>query len=142
MADKEVIMAKIGTRLFAIMMATILLLAFSLIASAEQSLKTVAVKVSAYTLKELNDANGKTASGKDPKAGYIAISKDLEEKHGLKFGDKVHIKGLGIFEIQDRTSDNKVNWVDIYMTSYRKAVQFGIKSLKMIIPIPAVHTPD
>ncbi len=141
MADKEVIMARIGLRLFAIMMATILLLAFSLTASA-QSVKTVAVKVSAYTLTELNDKDGKTASGKNPKAGYIAISRDLEQKHGLKFGDKVHIKGLGMFEIQDRTSEEKQNWVDIYMTSYRKALRFGIKTLKMIVPFHPVVTSD
>jgi 3D (Asp-Asp-Asp) domain-containing protein len=142
MAGKEVIMARIGIRLFAIMMATIMLLAFSLIASAEQSDKTVAVKVSAYSLFELNNIDGKTASGRDPKAGYIAISRDLEKEHGLKFGDRVNIKGLGIFEIQDRTSEKKKNWVDVYMTSYRKAVEFGIKSLKMIIPISPVSTSD
>lgn len=134
-------MARIGIRLFAIMMATILLLAFSLTASA-QSVKTVAVKVSAYTLTELNDKDGKTASGKNPKAGYIALSRDLEQKHGLKFGDKIHIKGLGIFEFQDRTSEEKKNWVDVYMTSYRKAVRFGIKSLKMIVPFRPVATSD
>lgn len=134
-------MARIGLSLFAIMMATILLLAFSLNASA-QTAKTVAVKVSAYTLTELNDSDGKTASGRNPKAGYIAISRDLEQKHGLKFGDRVHIKGLGIFEVQDRTSEEKKNWVDIYMTNYRKAVRFGIKTLKMIIPFRPAADPD
>lgn len=134
-------MAKIGLRLFAIMMATILFLAFSLNASA-QTAKTVAVKVSAYTLTELNDKDGKTASGRNPKAGYIAISRDLEQKHGLKFGDKVQIKGLGIFEIQDRMSEEKKNWVDIYMTNYRKAVRFGIKTLKMIVPFRSAEDPD
>jgi len=126
-------MARIGIRLFATMMATILLLAFSLSASA-QSVKTVAVKVSAYSLIELNNKDGKTASGRNPKAGYIALSRDLEQKHGLKFGDRVHINGLGIFEFQDRMSEEKRNWVDIYMTSYGKALQFGIKTLKMIVP--------
>ena len=137
---KEVIMARVGLRLFAIMMATILLLAFSLTASA-QTTKTVAVKVSAYTLTELNNKDGKTASGRDPKAGYIAISRDLEQKHGLKFGDRVHIKGLGIFEFQDRMSEEKKNWVDIYMTSYKKAVRFGIKTLKIIIPFRPAEDP-
>lgn len=133
-------MARVGLRLFAIMMATILLLAFSLTASA-QTTKTVAVKVSAYTLTELNNKDGKTASGRDPKAGYIAISRDLEQKHGLKFGDRVHIKGLGIFEFQDRMSEDKKNWVDIYMTSYKKAVRFGIKTLKIIIPFRPAEDP-
>lgn len=133
-------MARVGLRLFAIMMATILLLAFSLTASA-QTTKTVAVKVSAYTLTEMNNKDGKTASGRDPKAGYIAISRDLEQKHGLKFGDRVHIKGLGIFEFQDRMSEEKKNWVDIYMTSYKKAVRFGVKSLKIIIPFRPAEDP-
>lgn len=135
-------MARIGFRLFAIMMATIVFLAFSLIASAEQSASTVAVKVSAYSLFELNDKDGKTASGKDPKAGYVALSRDLEQKLGLKFGDKVQIKGLGIFEFQDRTAERKENWVDIYMTSYRKAVRFGIKTLKMIVPFRPADDSD
>jgi len=124
-------MARVGKILFAAMMATIVLLAFSLYASAED-VKSVAVKVSAYTLKELGKTSGKTASGKEPKIGYIAISRDLELKHGLKFGDEVHIRGLGTFEIQDRTSEEKRNWVDVYMTSYKKAVQFGIKNLKLL----------
>lgn len=116
------------------MIATIVLLALSLNASANESLnEQVAVKVSAYTLKEINANRGRTASGKRVKVGYIAISRDLEQDHGLKFGDKITIKGLGEFEIQDRTSSRKEKWIDVYMTSYRKAKQFGIKRLTMII---------
>lgn len=115
------------------MMATIVLLAFSLNVSAFESLKKVAVKVSAYTLKECNRNKGKTASGKYVKEGYIAVSRDLEREHGLKFGDKVFISGIGEFEIQDRTSFRKKNCVDVYMTSYKKAKQFGIRRLTMSI---------
>jgi 3D (Asp-Asp-Asp) domain-containing protein len=118
------------------MMATIVLLAFSLNVSAYETLKKVAVKVSAYTLTEVNQNKGKTASGKQLKAGYIAVSRDLEREHGLKFGDKVFISGIGEFEIQDRTSFRKKNSVDIYMISYEKAKQFGLKRLKMLITKP------
>lgn|SRR5512137_58905 len=126
-------MARVGKHLFATMMATIVLLAFSLNVSADESLKKVAVKVSAYTLKEVNANQGKTASGKQVKAGYIAVSRDLEQEHGLKFGDKVIIKGLGEFEIQDRTSIKKKNWVDVYMINHKKAKRFGIKRSTMLI---------
>ena len=126
-------MDTIGKSLFAAMMATIVLLAFSLNASAEESFKEVAVKVSAYTLRECNHNRGKTASLKRVKEGHIAVSRDLERKHGLKFGDKVYISGLGEFEFQDRTSIRKKNWVDVYMSSHAKARKFGVKRLTMMI---------
>ena len=126
-------MGTIGKHLFAAMIATIVLLAFSLNASANESLKEVAVKVSAYTLKECNQNKGKTASRKQVKEGHIAVSRDLEREHGLKFGDKVFINGLGEFEIQDRTSFKKKNSVDVYMASHEKAKQFGIRRLMMLI---------
>ncbi len=127
-------MARVGKHLFATMMATIVLLALSSNVSAdERPNNKVAVKVSAYTLKEVYANNGKTASGKLVKTGYIAVSRDLERDHGLKFGDVVTIEGLGEFEIQDRTSFKKRKWVDVYMTSYKRAKQFGIKRLTMTL---------
>jgi len=124
-------MARVGKYLLATMMATtIVLLAFSPNVGALEGLKKIAVKVSAYTLKE---NKGKTASGKHVKTGYIAVSRDLERKHGLKFGDKVFITGMGEFEIQDRTGLTRRNWVDVYMTSYKKAKRFGIRELTMLI---------
>jgi 3D (Asp-Asp-Asp) domain-containing protein len=120
-------MARVGKYLFTTMMATIMLLAFSLNVSASDNLQEVAVKVSAYTLKECRHNQGKTASGKQVKEGYIAISRDLERKYGLKFGDKVFISGIGEFEIQDRMNIRIKNCVDIYMTSYEKAIEFGVR---------------
>ena len=122
-----------GKRLFAAMMVTIVLLAFSLNVRAEEGFKEVAVKVSAYTLKECNQNKGKTASRKHVKEGHIALSRDLERTHRLKFGDKVVINGLGEFEFRDRTSIRKKNSVDVYMTSHAKARQFGVKRLTMMI---------
>jgi len=127
-------MGTIGKNLFATMMVTIVLLAFSLNASADENHKKVAVKVSAYTLKECNQNNGKTASRKQIREGHIAVSRDLEREHGLKFGDKVFIKGLGELEIQDRMSFKKKKSVDVYMASHKKARQFGTKQLTMLIP--------
>ncbi len=95
-------------------------------------LESVAVKVTAYTLEELKSSEGITASGKQPRTGYIAISRDLELKHGLGFGDKVFINGLGEFEIQDRTHFRKKQLVDVYMDCYKSAVQFGVKKLNMV----------
>lgn len=118
--------------LLATAMAIMAFLAFCLTSNAGENHKTVPVKVTAYTLFELKDSEGITASGKEPKVGYVAISRDLEKKHMLSFGDKVYLKGLGVFEIQDRTHFSKTNLIDIYMESYRRALEFGIRESEMV----------
>ncbi len=128
-------MASAGKYLPTTVMATIVLLALSLPAPAEECRRTVDVSVSAYSLTEQYNSNGKTASGVVPRPGFIAISRDLEREHGLKFGDTVWIKGLGEYIVQDWTHLRKNNSVDIFMESYRKARNFGIRKLKMIIEL-------
>ncbi len=123
-------MARVGKSLFATMMATIVLLAYNLNVSAHEYLKKVAVKVTAYTSKE---NRGKTASGKKVKSGFIAVSRDLEREHGLKFGDRVFISGMGEFEIQDRTGLEQRRCVDVYMASYKKARRFGVRRMTMVL---------
>ena len=128
-------MASAGKYLPTTVMATIVLLALSLPALAGECRKTVDVSVSAYSMAEQYDSNGKTASGMIPQPGFIAISRDLVREHGLSFGDTVWIKGLGEYVVQDWTHLRKSNTVDIFMESYRKAKNFGIKKLKMIIEL-------
>jgi 3D (Asp-Asp-Asp) domain-containing protein len=125
-------MAIVRKFLLATVLAIMAFLAFCLNSGAGENHKTVPVKVTAYTLFELKDSEGITASGKEPKVGYVAISRDLEKKHGLSFGDRVYLKGLGVFEIQDRTHFSKTNLIDIYMESYRRALEFGIRELEMV----------
>lgn len=86
------------------------------------------VTVTAYTPVEMKCAatNCITASGKPAIPGYIAISRDLE-KIGLKFGDRVHLAKIGTFEIQDRMHRRKIKSIDVFMTSYHKAIHFGKK---------------
>jgi len=72
-----------------------------------------------------------TASNKKIRKGFCAISRDIEKKYQLKFGDKVVIPGMAdykhriFYEIQDRMNRKIENTVDIYMVEYEDAIAFG-----------------
>jgi 3D (Asp-Asp-Asp) domain-containing protein len=84
----------------------------------------IKISVTAYTLKECYHNKGKTASGEIVRTGIVAVSPDLERK-GLKLGTKIKINNLGTFIVKDRTSRRNRGNVDIYMSSYKKALRFG-----------------
>jgi len=68
-----------------------------------------------------------TASGKPFKEGYVAVSKDIEAEHKLKFGDWVHIKGIGKYRFYDRTSPRLKRTIDIAELDFKDAINFGVK---------------
>ncbi len=91
--------------------------------------------ISAYDacMKCCGKTDGITASGKHVEYGYIACN-------WLKFGTKVHIKGLGIFTVQDRgakslfgSKTNHIKHIDVYLPTHQQARQFGVKYLKVTI---------
>ena len=82
------------------------------------------ISVTAYTLKECYHNKGKTASGELVRTGIVAVSPDLERK-GLKLGTEIKISNMGTFIVKDRTSRRNRGNVDIYMSSYKKALRFG-----------------
>jgi 3D (Asp-Asp-Asp) domain-containing protein len=84
----------------------------------------IKISVTAYTLKECYHNKGRTASGEMVRSGIVAVSPDLERK-GLKLGTKIKINNLGTFIVKDRTSRRNRGNVDIYMSSYKKALRFG-----------------
>jgi 3D (Asp-Asp-Asp) domain-containing protein len=92
----------------------------------------IKISVTAYTLKECYHNKGKTASGEIVRTGVVAVSPDLERK-GLKLGTKIKIDDLGTFIVKDRTSRRNRGNVDIYMTSYKKALQFGRQKHTLVL---------
>jgi 3D (Asp-Asp-Asp) domain-containing protein len=77
--------------------------------------------------------DGITASGKPARYGYLACN-------WLKFGTKVHIKGIGMFMVQDRgakslfgSKDNHIKHLDIYMPTHSQALKFGVKYLEVTV---------
>ena len=87
----------------------------------------IEVTVTAYTptVGETDDTPYITASNTRVRNGIVAISRDIEKKYNLKFGDKIHLEGIGTFEYQDRMHSRWKKRVDIFMYSNKKARQFG-----------------
>ena len=92
----------------------------------------VKISVTAYTLKECYHNKGKTASGEIVRSGIVAVSRDLERK-GLKLGTEIKIGDLGTFIVKDRTSRRNHGNVDVYMTSYKKALLFGRQKHTLVL---------
>jgi 3D (Asp-Asp-Asp) domain-containing protein len=90
-----------------------------------EDFQKITVDVTAYspTKRETDSSPFTTASNKHVKEGYIAISRDLEAYLG--FGDKVFIKDLGIFEVQDRMNRRWQKRVDLFFFDTKEAVRFG-----------------
>lgn len=82
-----------------------------------------------------------TASNKKVKIGYIALSRDLEEKYNLQFGDVIYIPKLSNYEgiltdffiFEDRMNKRFTNAVDIFLWSKKDAVNFGRKQFEIYI---------
>lgn len=82
------------------------------------------VTVTAYSRR-----SGKiTASGQKVRPGIIALSRDLERDWGAKFGDMIHLPGIGLLEFQDRMPHYWTERVDVYHECYHEAKRFGVKT--------------
>uniref|UniRef100_A0A6M3L686 3D domain-containing protein n=1 Tax=viral metagenome TaxID=1070528 RepID=A0A6M3L686_9ZZZZ len=94
------------------------------------------VKITAYTarVQETDSTPTVTAFNTGVKEGIIALSRDLEEKHSLKGGDRVFLdcftnkKYSGIYVFNDRMHKRKRNQVDIFMNNLKKAKKVGVKN--------------
>lgn len=78
-------------------------------------------------------SDGITASGYKAKEGYCAVN-------WLPFKTELEIEGLGTFKVMDRGAkslfgdkNNRIKHIDIYMNSHQKALNFGVKWLRVKI---------
>jgi hypothetical protein len=55
------------------------------------------------------------------------------ERKGLKLGTEIKIGDLGTFIVKDRTSRRNRGNVDVYMTSYKKALLFGRQKHTLVL---------
>jgi 3D (Asp-Asp-Asp) domain-containing protein len=72
-----------------------------------------------------------TASGRRPRPGMIALSRDVERALGLRFGDRVVLAGLGTYVFDDRMPWYWWRRVDLYLGSRAAAVQFGLRRARL-----------
>lgn len=75
-----------------------------------------------------------TASNEMIHKGVIALSRDLEEEYGFKFGDQIFIKELkGPFIFKDRMNKRFKRSVDIYSECEKEAIKFGRRKYHLVI---------
>jgi len=106
----------------------------------------VAATVSAYSPEETGGA--RTATGRKPHRGIVAVSPDLYEA-GWTFGREICVSGHGVFVIGDLMGAKKAKAVDIFMDTRAKALRFGRRHLQVrLLPVageaasaPAAPTP-
>jgi 3D (Asp-Asp-Asp) domain-containing protein len=93
----------------------------------------VTASVSAYSAAETGGA--RTASGRRPKPGIVAVSPDLY-KAGWTFGREVCVSGHGIFVVGDLMGPGRAKAVDIFMDTRTKALRFGRRTLQVrLLPL-------
>lgn len=90
-------------------------------------LKMSIVSVTAYSYNGGQYPYSITASGKRVKEGMVAVSRDVERNLSLRFGDRLLLHGLGVFEFQDRMASRWRLKADVFMHSNQKARRFGVK---------------
>ena len=80
-----------------------------------------------------------TASNKKIRLGYCAVSYDIKKKYKLKFGDYIVVPDMGnygysvIYEFQDHMNRRIKNTIDIYVLTYKEAIELGRKKMKIYI---------
>jgi|SRR4029453_11536030 3D (Asp-Asp-Asp) domain-containing protein len=73
-------------------------------------------------------AGTRTASGKRPHAGMLAVSPDIERAFHLHFGDRLCVENLGTFLFEDRMPSYWHRRIDVYIPSQYQALRFGKRS--------------
>lgn len=104
-----------------------------------QQVIPVPVTVTAYSARKVEcDGDPFITAYQNPvREGTIAISRDLESEFGWREGDRVHLAGLGVFEVNDRMASRWKKRVDIFFHDTKKALSFGIKQSKAVkVDIP------
>jgi 3D (Asp-Asp-Asp) domain-containing protein len=93
--------------------------------------KTITVSATAYTANCKN-CSGITATGinlkKNPKLKVISVDPKV-----IKLGTKVYVEGYGYAIAGDTGGAIKGKKIDIFVPSYKKAIQWGRKTVKVKI---------
>ncbi len=90
--------------------------------------------VTAYspTERECDDTPFLAASGRRPKVGTVAVSRDLFYS-GWVFGSRIYIEGLGIYRINDLMHPRWENRIDVFLESERLARRFGRREARAVL---------
>jgi len=88
--------------------------------------------------------DGLTATGTPIREGVVAINVDFINgewivRSPLKLGQKIYIEGMGYYSVEDTGPFTEKDYhfdiwnLDIYMKEYKKALEWGIKKVKVYV---------
>ena len=100
-----------------------------------RAVRFVPVVVTAYNpvVAQTDNTPEITASNKRVRPGIVALSRDLEQEFGFRFGDTVVIERIGCFVFEDRMNKRWTRRVDILMHSREAARKFGVQSSHLMV---------
>jgi len=91
------------------------------------------------TVWETDDTPFITASNTRTRTGVVALSRDLLTRYSdqapFKFGDAIHISGLGEFSVEDSMHGRWRRRVDIWFPSRSDAWEFGKRRVTVTMPL-------
>lgn len=97
----------------------------------QKAVKVITVSASAYTVN-CAGCSGKTYTGlnlkKNPNLKVISVDPKV-----IPLGSKVYVEGYGYAVAADKGSAIKGKEIDVFMPSYKKAIQWGRKTVKVKI---------
>jgi 3D (Asp-Asp-Asp) domain-containing protein len=111
------------------------LLAVGILATPQPTLCVTMSIVTVTAYHHCPGSKGITASGRRVQRGMLAVSHDLRKNLELKFGDKVLLHGMGVFEFQDLMASRWHKKVDVYLDNQRKASRFGVKHYVVLVKL-------
>ncbi len=87
------------------------------------------------TIAECDSTPWETATLKRPRRGYVALSRDLIATYTpgapFRYGDRVEIVGLGIFQVEDTMNSRWRRRADLWVPSADEAIEFGRQTVLM-----------
>jgi 3D (Asp-Asp-Asp) domain-containing protein len=94
-----------------------------------ETMYSIPVTVTAYSARpqETDSEPWRTADLTLSRVGLLAVSRDLMDEIGLRFGDTVILENLGVFKVRDVMNSRWTRRVDILMANYEAAVKFSPK---------------
>ena len=87
---------------------------------------TVTVTAYSPSVDETDSTPYTTAPNKRVRDGICALSRDIEKRFDLKFGDMIYLEGIGTCEFQDRLNKRIRKTVDLFFWWKLAAFKFGV----------------
>jgi 3D (Asp-Asp-Asp) domain-containing protein len=85
------------------------------------------------TVEETDSTPFLTASMTSVRPGIIALSRDLIRRYNpsapFRFGDRVHVEGIGVFTVEDTMNERWERRADIWFPSAEEARRWGRRTL-------------